>query len=289
LRGELPVKIAHYAAPDGCSRAYRTLSDGFPAIMTRVGYTVEVVHSGMLPGSEPDFVTYAIDVQPEPMRAFPNAIHLQPFVDGDIAPTKGVLQVVPSVAWGKWMMEKYGDYPLHVIPNWVDPGLWPMGTGEDGYIAYVGRLWKSKMGILNELAAAMPDRRFVVAGSGRDLRAGPNVENRGQLQPADVCKLFQGAAVVVCPSTYCEPFGLAAVEAGLCGARVVASRKGAFLETLPPGSLVGGDSLSDWVCEIWHEDDGDRAARRRHHIAQHSPEVAGVRYADLLDRLATSK
>jgi glycosyltransferase involved in cell wall biosynthesis len=289
LRGELPVKIAHYAAPWGCSQAYRTLSDGFPAIMTKVGYTVELVHNGMLPGSEPDFVTYAIDVQPEPMRAFPGAIHLQPFVDGDIAPTRGVLQVVPSVAWGKWMVEKYGDYPLHVVPNWVNPYQWPLGKGDGGYIAYVGRLWKSKMGILNELAAAMPDRRFVVAGSGRDLRAAPNVENRGQLQPADVCKLFQDASVVICPSTYCEPFGLAAVEAGLCGARVVASKKGAFPETLPPGSLVGGDSLADWVCEIWHEDDGDRAARRAHHIARHSPEAAGMRYADLLDRLATSK
>jgi glycosyltransferase involved in cell wall biosynthesis len=276
------VKIAHYLAPDGAPIAFQTLAGQFPALVAEFA-DVEVLKQGQLPHVTPNIITYSMDVQPEAMQRFPWAIHIQPFVDGDFAPTPGVIQVFPSCAYGV-LHGKQHNVPGHplVIPNWVYPELWPMGGGGD-YVAYVGRLWPAKMGPLNAIIEAMPDVQFIVAGEGRWFKQGQrNVEYVGQVPQAEVARILRGSRAVLCPSQYCEPFGMSAVEAGLSGARVIASKLGAFQETLPPDAqLVSPTALDEWIAAIRAPDAMDRAGRRSHHMQLHAPQLASRRYKDL--------
>jgi glycosyltransferase involved in cell wall biosynthesis len=91
----------------------------------------------------------------------------------------------------------------------------------------------------------LPDVKFTLAGDGpeRDalvalideLDLGDTVECLGGVPMKDVPALLQRATVVVVPSNYEEPFGLVAVEAGLAGRPVVASRVGGLPEIVEDG------------------------------------------------------
>ncbi len=87
-----------------------------------------------------------------------------------------------------------------------------------------GRLWDPGKGldILRDLDSPMP---IAVAGEQRceDAVADvpPGVELQGVLQQDELLQLFSESAIYLCASRY-EPFGLAALEAALCGCAVVA-------------------------------------------------------------------
>ena len=78
-----------------------------------------------------------------------------------------------------------------------------------------GRLWDEAKGLelLTELNAAMP---VLLAGE-----AALSSEAEGMLSEQELLRLFQESSVYVAASRY-EPFGLAPLEAALCGCAVVA-------------------------------------------------------------------
>ena len=91
--------------------------------------------------------------------------------------------------------------------------------------ATVGRLWDEAkdLRLLGSVMSPMPfagSRRNAWAGD-RGLAPVPGVRMLGSLSETRVLDLFRRSAVYIVPSTF-EPFGLAPLEAALCGCAIVA-------------------------------------------------------------------
>lgn len=174
-----------------------------------------------------------------------------------------------------------------VIPNFFELKDFPEGAGGD-YLLYLGRLdWRKGSLVAGEIAERA-GMRLVVAGAGEHLPA--NAEHIGQVGPAQRAELLGGAAALLCPTVYLEPFGGAAIEAMLCGTPVIASDWGAFTETIVDG--VNGyrcRMLGDYVSAVELAADLDREliaelARRTYSLEAVAPLYG--RYFEQLETLA---
>jgi glycosyltransferase involved in cell wall biosynthesis len=108
-----------------------------------------------------------------------------------------------------------------------------------------GRLWDEakNMAILSDLDCRLP---IVVAGSAsqEDLHApkfSSNVTLAGKLDEEELVALFRKSSIYVATSIY-EPFGLAPLEAGLCGCAVVANDIPSLREVWADGAVYFGNS-----------------------------------------------
>jgi glycosyltransferase involved in cell wall biosynthesis len=151
-------------------------------------------------------------------------------------------RVMPSHAWmhalyGRWYgcHGTRGRFYDRVIPHYFDPEDFPMKTRAGGdYLLFVGRLNEDK-GVQIAIDAAKDARaRLVVAGQG-DFPLPDWVEYRGLVGAKERGRLMAGAAAILAPSLYLEPFGKVAVEAQMCGTPVIATDWGGFSETVVDG------------------------------------------------------
>jgi glycosyltransferase involved in cell wall biosynthesis len=268
--------------PKNAPHAYLKLAHSFIPMMRAVG--VEVLPLGMHTVDRQDTILFTWPPGSNPVHAH-RSIEL--FVDGDWAPSPNIERVYPSYAWRDWLWGRYNANKMGpVIPNWIDHEAWPLGPVQtDDYVLYIGRLVPAKTGVLAQLAQQMPGTRFIAAGEGHQTFPS-NVTMLGWVQQHELALLAGKARAVLCPSLYCEPFGLAAVEAGMTGARVLASDVGAFRETIPPESmLLDPYDVDAWVNALSEDDNpANRLLRRLWHIDRHSPTVIGKLYAALLAR-----
>lgn len=128
------------------------------------------------------------------------------------APTRALVDQLRAV---------YGVLPpTRLIPNGVEPppDRLPRHPREQ-LVVCAGRLWDSaKNAQLVARAAPELHGRVVLIGPGGV--SGPNLESVGPLARTDVLGWLQRAAVFAEPARY-EPFGLAALEAALCGCALV--------------------------------------------------------------------
>jgi len=122
----------------------------------------------------------------------------------------------------------------------------------------VGRLWDEAKGfsVLDGMDAAMP---VLVAGE-TELEA----PGAGALTEAEVLALFRRSSVYVAASVY-EPFGLAPLEAALCGCAVVANDIASFREVWGDAALYfrGAASLEEILDRLVESGDALRAAQTR--------------------------
>lgn len=138
----------------------------------------------------------------------------------------------------------YGKYGLQphwydaVIPNYFDPADFEFGEGKGDergeYLLFVGRIIESKgVGIAIDIAKAL-GKRLLIAGQGdiRNIRRElpENVEIVGYVEPAQRCALMKGAAALIAPTHYNEPFGGVTIEALFCGTPTITSDWGGFSE-----------------------------------------------------------
>lgn len=113
-----------------------------------------------------------------------------------------------------------------VIPNGIDTDIFApnAGAARDGSLLFVGRFVPKKgIAIIREMARAMPDRRFVLAGYGGDdpRQWGlANVTVHWQPAPADIARLLSACAAAILPGET-EGTPLVALEALACEAPVV--------------------------------------------------------------------
>jgi glycosyltransferase involved in cell wall biosynthesis len=191
------------------------------------------------------------------------------------------------------LYRRFDDMPLVSISdaqrkplafaNWVSTihhglpeDLLPFSPRHQGYLAFLGRMSKEKR----------PDRAIRIArGAGMPLRiaakvdtpdvayfesaiepllAGDGVEFIGEIGDRDKAEFLGGAAALLCPIDWPEPFGLVMIEAMACGTPVIAYPCGSVPELIREGvsgRLVASEA--EGIAAARSLDGFDRAACRR--------------------------
>lgn len=158
--------------------------------------------------------------------------------------------------------------PTAVIHNGRSPS--PGTAAKADIVAAVGRVWDEAKNIAAAARAAEPlPWPLVVAGEG-DI---PGVRTLGQLSGSQVRRLLDRAAIFVEPASY-EPFGLAALEAGLAGCALV-------LGDIPSLREVWGDAAT------YVAPSDDSALRRELHTLMVDPALLAGRQAAARHRAAS--
>lgn len=151
-------------------------------------------------------------------------------------------RVFESYAWlhtlmGRDGLLQGGTWYWSVIPNAFDPEMFEYRAAPDSYFLYLGRLTDDKGVALAVDVARRVGRKLKIAGQGDPepfLLDAPHVEYLGPVGVEDRKELLAGAAALLCPTYYVEPFGGVAVEAQLSGTPVITTDWGAFTETVIP-------------------------------------------------------
>lgn len=168
--------------------------------------------------------------------ALPN----MPFVEfavgsSSILLTPNVFRVYASYAWMHTLYGRYygshgtrGRAGDRVIPHYIDPADFEYREDKDDYLLFVGRLNEDKgVGIAIDVARAT-GRKLVVAGQGMNMP--DDVDHRGLVGPAERRELMAGAAALLVPSLYLEPFGMVAIEGLMSGTPIITSDWGGLSE-----------------------------------------------------------
>lgn len=139
----------------------------------------------------------------------------------------------------------------------------PAGPGGGDAVVAAAARWSEAKGahLLAQLAAALPGRRFVVAGGPGDAGVEAafarlaNVERRGY---GSIASLAAEAAVAVVPSAWPEPFGRVAFELQASGVPTLARAVGGLPEVVPSDALVPPAATAEsWAGRVAALDDGD--------------------------------
>ena len=136
-----------------------------------------------------------------------------------------------------------------VVHHGLDPRQHPLGAGDGGYAAFLGRLSPCKgpdVAVAAAAAAGVPLRLAGLvhavdaapeweAELERALRRHPAARHVGPVEGEAKMRLLGGARALLMPLRWEEPFGLVMIEAMLCGTPVIAFPRGAAPEVIDEG------------------------------------------------------
>lgn len=162
-----------------------------------------------------------------------------------------------------------------VIHHGIDVAAVPMGSGDGGYVLFLGRMSPDKGAHRAIAAARAAGRRIVLAAKMWEPEEhryfsecvepmlGPDATYVGEVGPAAKIELLGGAAALLNPIRWPEPFGLVMIEALACGTPVLAFAEGSAPEIIEPGrtGYLCRDE-GDMARHLAHLDDIDRATCR---------------------------
>ncbi len=204
---------------------------------------------------------------------------------------------INPVALSRAQMRAAPDLPwAGCVPNGLDIDSFPYQPVKSDYVVFLGRILPEKGTHLAIDAAIEAGRRIIVAGRCEEPteqayfdaeirpRLGRRVEWFGPATFAAKTRLMAGAAAVLCPFQWAEPFCLVAVEAMACGTPVIATSLGAAPELIAdqetgflvePGGLAdavrSADHIDPWIC-------------RAHAETTFGPQRMGSGYAEIYRR-----
>ena len=148
------------------------------------------------------------------------------------------------------------DVPIaRVIHHGVDPARFPSGTGDGGYLLFLGRMTADKGAHEAIQIARRTGRPLKIAAKMRDQDErnyfharvqpllGGDMEYLGEADNNTKLELLAGATALLNPIRWPEPFGLVMIEAMACGTPVLAFRCGSVPEIIENG--VTGRIVSD--------------------------------------------
>lgn len=187
-----------------------------------------------------------------------------------------------------------------VVPNGIDPGLWPFVAEGDGSAVWSGRLTRDKgphwaaraarsAGLRLTLLGPIEDRGYLEAEVAPLL--GDGVAVGGHLDGRDLAEAVGRASVFVSTPCWDEPFGLAAIEAMACGVPVAAFDRGAVREVVgeahgrfaAPGDVEGLARCMADAMSI------DRATVRERMLAHHTIDAMIDRTLALYETVASAR
>ena len=135
-----------------------------------------------------------------------------------------------------------------VIHHGLDPSLYTQGSGDGGYVAFLGRFAQEKAPHLAIDAARKAGMRLRIGGTYHEvgvdyyaremqprLASADDVECCGELGHDAKVELLRGAAALLFPIQWEEPFGLVMIESMLVGTPVIAFRHGSAPEVVEEG------------------------------------------------------
>lgn len=149
-----------------------------------------------------------------------------------------------------------------VLPNGIDIGSVPPGTGSGGYLAFVGRMSAEKGADVACRVARALDLPLRLAGGRYDSgyfesevrpRLGQDIEYVGPLDRIAVQVLLGAARATLMPVGWDEPFGLVALESLATGTPVVAYARGGLTEILVDrrsGRLVAAGDEAAFIAAV---------------------------------------
>ena len=141
---------------------------------------------------------------------------------------------------------------VSVIPHGIAFDSFPAGDGSGGYLLFLGRMLRDKGPAQAIAIARAVDMPLILAGpaqDGYDVSSDPGLDGErirwvGPVNTAERNRLLAGAAALLFPLAYPEPFGLVLVEAMACGTPVLATELGAAPEIVESG--VTGFTAPSW-------------------------------------------
>jgi glycosyltransferase involved in cell wall biosynthesis len=162
-----------------------------------------------------------------------------------------------------------------VIHHGIDVDSVPVGTGDGGYLAFLGRMTADKgpvqaievariAGMPLKIAAKMrEDAEIKYFETEVQPMLGGGVEYVGEVDEAGKFELLGAATALLNPIQWPEPFGLVMIEALACGTPVVATSAGSVPEIVDDGRTgFIRDAPEDLATCLLRAVDLDRAACR---------------------------
>lgn len=222
----------------------------------------------------------------------------------DLVPFYAAFKHLPLASISNSQRRYLGDVNwLGTIHHGLPRDLLPFQSNPASYLAFLGRIAPEKR----------PDRAIEIAvRSGMSLKiaakvdrvdqayweekirpmvdAHRNVEFVGEIGDADKAGFLGGAAALLFPIDWPEPFGLVMIEAMACGTPVVAYRRGSVPEVIEEnvtGFVV--DAIEEAVVAVRRAMRLDRARIRAEFERRFTAERMARDYVDLYQRLHASR